>query len=55
MSDGAAADTLSRHIHKEVLLMRKPTLVAALAALLAITTANAAAAHPFDRDGGWPT
>jgi hypothetical protein len=35
--------------------MRKPTLVAALAALLAITTANAAAAHPFDRDDGWPT
>ena len=36
--------------------MRKLTLVAALVAMLAIATAGAAAAHPFDRDGGgWRT
>ena len=36
--------------------MRKLTLVAALVAMLAIATASAAAAHPFDRDGGeWRT
>jgi membrane-associated phospholipid phosphatase len=32
--------------------MRKLTLVAALVAMLAIATAGAAPAHPFDRDGG---
>ncbi len=36
--------------------MRKLTLVAALAAVLALATASVAAAHPFDRDdGGWRT
>jgi membrane-associated phospholipid phosphatase len=38
------------------LIMRKLTLVAALAAMLAIASASVAAAHPFDReDGRWPT
>jgi hypothetical protein len=38
------------------LTMRKLTLVAALAAMLAIATAGAAAAHPFDPDEGrWRT
>ena len=36
--------------------MRKLTLVAALAAVLALATASVAAARPFDRDdGGWRT
>jgi membrane-associated phospholipid phosphatase len=36
--------------------MRKLTLVAALAAVLALATASVAAAHPFDRDDGrWRT
>jgi membrane-associated phospholipid phosphatase len=55
MLGGAPADTLSRTDPKEVLVMRKLTLAAALAGMLAITTANVAAAHPFDRGGGWPT
>ena len=33
--------------------MRKLTLVAALAAVLALATASVAAAHPLERDDGW--